>query len=275
LSNLSKKKQIHKSLFTKTLLVFFIFVSSTFFIQISFGATGERDASCHVLEISEHCDLSGIGHLLYGDAVVGGILALFFHHLAHKNQVRIDRIISSNEEHRLKRKDFAIFHLKSQVTAMLFNLGRIKKTAEFYNDAVKSSYHPLTTEEKERTWKIRTLHERVNFEQEKLGRLLDVVRSTLVGAQDVLEPEVVMQIDGVITFVGEMVIEEQQDETMEFVKYSVSKKKVLYLLEKLKSYSTVTHTFKKVEEDIEGELNVPAYPDTSNKETVVNEQNTV
>jgi len=72
-----------------------------------------------------------------------------------------------------------------------------------------------------------------------------------------------------------MVIEEQQDETMEFVKYSVSKKKVLYLLEKLKSYSTVTHTFKKVEEDIEGELNVPAYPDTSNKETVVNEQNTI
>mgnify|MGYP000930926539 FL=1 len=98
---------------------------------MSFGATGERDASCHVLEISEHCDLSGIGHLIYGDLVVGGVLALFFHHLAHKNQVRIDKIISSNEDHRLKRKDFAVFHLKSQVTAMLFNLGRIKKTADF------------------------------------------------------------------------------------------------------------------------------------------------
>ena len=77
---------------------------------MSFGATGERDASCHVLEISEHCVLSGIGHLVYGDLIVGGVLALFFHHLAHKNQVRIDRIINSNEEHRLKRKDFAVFH---------------------------------------------------------------------------------------------------------------------------------------------------------------------
>ena len=230
---------------------------------MSFGATGERDASCHVLEISEHCDITGIGHLVYGDLIVGGVLALFFHHLAHKNQVRIDKIISSNEEHRLKRKDFAIFHLKSQVTAMLFNLGRIKKTAEFYNDAVKLEYHPLTTEEKDRTWKVRTLHERVKFEQEKLGRLLDVVRSTLVGAQDVLEPEAVMQIDGVITFVGEMVIEEQPDETMEFMKYSVSKKKVLYLLEKLKSYSNVTHTFKKMEETVEDELDVAAYPNAS------------
>ena len=92
---------------------------------------------------------------------------------------------------------------------------------------------------------------------------IDVVRSTLVGAQDVLEPEVVMQTDGVITFVGEMVIEEQQDETMEFVKYTVSKKKVLYLLEKLKSYSTVAHTFKKVEETIEDELNASVYPNAT------------
>ena len=100
-------------------------------------------------------------------------------------------------------------------------------------------------------------------------------RSTLVGAQDVLEPEVVMQTDGVITFVGEMTIEEQPDETMEFLKYSVSKQKVLYLLEKLKSYSTVTHTFKKMEENIEDELNVSAYPDTSGQEPVVNKQNSV
>ena len=262
-SSLSKKKQVHKSLLTKTLLVFFIFVSSTFFIHMSFGATGERDADCHVLEISDHCVLSGIGHLVYGDLIVGGVLALFFHHLAHKNQVRIDQIISTNEEHRLKRKDFAVFHLKSQITAMLFNLGRIKKTAEFYNTAIKLEYHQLALEEKERTWKIRTLNERIKFEQEKLGRLLDIVRSTLVGAQDVLEPEVVMQTDGVITFVGEMVIEEQQDKTMEFVKYSVSKKKVMYLLEKLKSYSAVTHTFRKVEETIENEFNDSVYPNAT------------
>ena len=108
-----------------------------------------------------------------------------------------------------------MFHLKSQVTAMLFNLGRIKKMAEFYNTAVKANYHPLTLEQKERTWKIRTLNESIKFEEQKLGRLLDVIRSTMVGAQDVLEPEVVMQTDGVITFVGEMVIEEQQDGTME------------------------------------------------------------
>jgi len=229
---------------------------------MSFGATGERDANCHVLEISDHCDLSGIGHLVYGDITVGGVLAIFFHYLAHKNgskieknRIRIDKIISTNEKHRLKRKDFAVFHLKSQVTAMLFNLGRIKKLATFHNNAIKSSFHPMTLEEKERTWKIRTLKERVKFEEEKLARLLDILRSTIVGAQDVMEPEVVMQIDGVITFVGEMIVEERSDETMEFVKYTVSKKKVLYLLEKLKSYSVVKHAFRKIEETIEDELN--------------------
>ena len=80
------------------------------------------------------------------------------------------------------------------------------------------------------------------------------MQQTLVGAQDVMEPEVVMQIDGVITFVGEMIVEERKDETVEFVKYPVSKKKVLYLLEKLKSYSVVTHTFKKTKEAFEDEF---------------------
>ena len=60
-----------------------------------------------------------------------------------------------------------------------------------------------------------------------------------------------------------MVIEEQQDKTMEFVKYSVSKKKVMYLLEKLKSYSAVTHTFRKVEETIENEFSASVYPNAT------------
>ena len=50
---------------------------------------------------------------------------------------------------------------------------------------------------------------------------------------------------------------------MEFMKYAVSKKKVLYLLEKLKSYLAVMHTFKKVEETIENELGASVYPNAT------------
>ena len=264
-TSFSKQKYTNKNLLVKTLIVFFVFVTFTSLFQLSFGASGERDPSCHVLEISEHCELSGIGHLVYGDLTVGGILALLFHYLAHKSQVRLDKIISSNEEHSKKRRDFAVFHLKSQVTAMLFNLGRIKKTVSFYNDAVKSTYQALTVEEKERSWKMRTLNERIRFEQDKLARMLDIIRSTLVGSQDVMQPEVVMQVDGVITFVGEMTIEEKPDLTMEFIKYTVSKRKVMYLLEKLKSYSVVNHEFKKIDESIDEQLDLYNYSDTTDK----------
>jgi len=78
-----------------------------------------------------------------------------------------------------------------------------------------------------------------------------------------------MQTDGVITFVGEMVIEEQPDQTMVFVKYPVSKKKVLYLLEKLKSYSVMTHTFRKMKETFEDEHD-SVYQDTSSQKTIMN-----
>jgi len=43
------------------------------------------------------------------------------------------------------------------------------------------------------------------------------------------------------------------------VKYAVSKKKVLYLLEKLKSYSATMHTFKKMAERIDNELSASVY----------------
>ena len=37
----------------------------------------------------------------------------------------------------------------------------------------------------------------------------------------------------------------------------------MYLLEKLKSYSTVMHTFKKMEENIDDELNASVYSNTT------------
>ena len=77
---------------------------------MSFGATGERDASCHVLEISENCDLSGIGHLLYGDAVVGGI-QMFGKKVAEQNKftgARKDAIAAGKDEFEVDGKKYPV-----------------------------------------------------------------------------------------------------------------------------------------------------------------------
>ena len=62
-----------------------------------------------------------------------------------------------------------------------------------------------------------------------------------------------------------MIIKEKPDLTMEFVKYGVSKRKVTYLLEKLKAYSADSHEFKEIEESFENELKNYQYPNDNEK----------
>lgn len=78
---------------------------------------------------NSECDISGTLHMILGDGVIGAsielILALFFHRLTHRNQLKIEQIIESDQTMKNKRKDYAIGHLKPSVTA-LFTLNTSK-----------------------------------------------------------------------------------------------------------------------------------------------------
>lgn len=69
----------------------------------------------------------------------------------------------------------------------------------------------------------------------------------MVAVNDVLEPEVVNRVDGVCNFIGELSVQENPDGIMEFPKISVSKIKIQYLLEILKTYSVATRSFRDLE----------------------------
>ncbi len=73
------------------IVVFAVFVSSTFFANRAFAS---GTSGCGIFEIRPDCDLSGWLHFVFGLAI-GIFLALLFHYLSHRNLVRIDRIIAS------------------------------------------------------------------------------------------------------------------------------------------------------------------------------------
>jgi len=70
-----------------SMLVFAVFFSSIFFVHSAFAAT---TPGCEFFDLSSECDLSGWFHLLLGDivigSIVGGLLALLFHHLSRRTQ---------------------------------------------------------------------------------------------------------------------------------------------------------------------------------------------
>jgi hypothetical protein len=112
-------------------VIFAGFVSGTFVPYLVFGS-GPDDPSCGRFDYSLKCDLSPTLFLLV-DLVIGVLLAVFFHYLSKRNQIRLDQIIESQEQLRHKRMDYAAKHLKQLFQLTLFTMSVTKRSIAHYN----------------------------------------------------------------------------------------------------------------------------------------------
>jgi len=235
----SLKSVFRKSMYLSSLLVFAVFFSSIFFVHSAFGAA---TPGCGFFDLAPECDLSGWLHLLMGDiiigSVVGGLLALLFHRLSHRTQKKLETIIESQETMRLRRKDYAAQHLKNLFNTLLFTIGVINKSTSNFNLALASE-----TRRDERQYLREKMLAELRSDEVQMGRVLQLIRNTIIASNDILEPDIIDQIDGVCTFIGELSAIEERDGTMVFPKYVVCKTKTRLLIGNLQTYSNETHLF--------------------------------
>jgi hypothetical protein len=121
-------------------------------------------------------------------------------------------------------------------------MNTLKGSLSNYNNVLKLPDHDV------KIWSRSTYLSRVRADEAKVGRILMSVRNILIAINDVLEPEVVNRVEGVCNFIGELSVQENPDGTMEFPKVSVSKIKVQYLLEMLKTYTVASRSFRDIEQ---------------------------
>jgi len=240
LKNFNSLKSVsRKSLYLSSLLVFAVFFSSIFFVHSAFAAA---TPGCGFFDLRSECDLSGWLHLLMGDiiigSIVGGLLALLFHRLANRAQKKLELIIESQENMRLRRKDYSSQHLKNLFNTLLFTIGVINKSTSNFNQTLASE-----TRRDERQYLREKMLAELRSDEVQMGRVLQLIRNTIIASNDILEPNIIDQIDGVCTFIGELSATEQRDGTMAFPKYVVCKTKTRLLLEILQTYSNDTHLF--------------------------------
>jgi len=229
------KSNLTKNIRLASILVFAVFVSSTFFIHTAFGAATE---GCGLFEVRVECDLSGWMKLIIGDISIAAVLALLLHTLAHHTQGKIKALINSEKVLRQRRKDYTVTTLKSLFNTVFFTIGIIHKTMIGFN----KEYIEETNKD-QKTWLRGIMLAEIRAEEAKMGRMLQAVRTTLVTSSDILEPEVTEQINGVITFIGEIATEEVKDGTLNYPKFAVCKAKIKYLMEKLSTYDLYEHSF--------------------------------
>ena len=200
-----------------------------------FGITGIFDAfaagttpGCGMFDISPGCDLSGWLHLLLGDALTGGILGILFHYLSHKTNTKIEHIINEAEQLRKRRKQYSIQQLKTSFNGLLFALGSVQKSVQHYNA------HLNNVKSNEIGMQKILMTKDIDTEKVKLEHNLQRIQNIIIATNDVLEPDVVNQINAVVTFIGEITIQEE-NRLLRFPKYDVCKRKAKYIIEMLKS----------------------------------------
>jgi len=152
-------------------------------------AIGSVDNNCPVFSIKEGCDLSSWIHLIM-DALIGAFLAVFFHHLAHKQNMKLKMIIEEHDTMKKRRREFAIQSLKNYLTTLLLSMSLIKR--------LESSY----TGDTDNNDKIK---DQINKNSEKISRTLNDIKNTLLLLNDVLEPQVVNDLNQLCqtVFLGE------------------------------------------------------------------------
>ncbi len=246
----SLKSGFRKILYLSSMIVFVAFFSSSFFFHPAFA---EVSPGCGFFDVGPECDLSGWLHLLIGDivigSVVGSLLAILFYTISRRTQSKLELIIESQEVMRLRRKDYSVQHIKNLFNTLLFTVGIIKKSNSSFNHALASE-----TRKEERLYIRGNLLSELRAEEEQMGRVIQLIRNTLISSNDILEPDLVDQIDGTCTFIGELSSREARDGTMVFPKYEVCKLKIRLLVDKLQTYSIATHSFE--EPEIENSQNI-------------------
>ena len=244
-----------------SLFVFTAFILSTSFVHTAFAAEGTP--GCGMFEVREGCELGGWMHLIIGDVAIGALLAVFLHTLAHRSNLKLEHnaktiqsIIETQEIQRNRRKDFAVFNLKNLFNHLLHVEGQVNKSVWIFN---KNMVTESNTDRRE--WKRRIIVDEIHGEESRVARIINSIRNNLLAANDVLEPDVVNQIEGVCTYLGELYAIERLDGVMTMPKYQISKKKIGYTIEMLDSYKVESHLFYVKKEN----PNTPKVKITNNK----------
>lgn len=215
------------NLYLLSVIVFVVFVTSAFFVHTAFATVSE---GCGLFEIRAGCDISGWLHIILGDILIGAFLAILLHYLAHRNSLKLEKIIKSQEELRKRRKYYAIHILKNHLTAVLFWFGIIEGLVSNYNEDVANR---------------KGIFALIKGEEGKMGVIIQTAKNSVLYSNDVLDPVLVNELDELFTSVAQISVKESDDK-IELPEYKESEKKIMSLAKRLQDYSAPNTKSKQV-----------------------------
>jgi hypothetical protein len=114
------------------------------------------------------------------DASIGAFLAIFFHHLARKQNMKLKKIVDEHDAMKKRRREFAIQSLKNHLTILLFSMSLIKRLESNYTSSTGNS---------------NKIKDQINKNSQKISRTVNDIKNILLLLNDVLEPQVINDLN--------------------------------------------------------------------------------
>jgi hypothetical protein len=184
-------------------------VQSLYFGNQTLAASSNANNDCPVFSIKYGCDLSAWFHLII-DGLIAAFLGVFFHHLAHKQGLKLKKIVEEHDAMKKRRREFAIQSLKNHFTTLLFSMSLINKLEPMYASDTKNRDN---------------IKDQINRNYEIVSRVINDIKNVLLFLNDVLEPQTINDVDQLCRTINQGYVKDENKQ-LRVIDYTETKNKI-------------------------------------------------
>lgn len=184
-------------------------VQSLYYVNQPLAASSNVNSDCPLFTIKYGCDLSAWFHLII-DGLIAAFLGVFFHHLAHKQGLKLKKIVEEHDAMKKRRREFAIQSLKNHFTTLLFSMSLINKLEPMYASDTKNRDN---------------VKDQINRNYEIICRVINDVKNTLLFLNDVLEPQIINDVNQLCQTINQGYVKDENKQ-LRLIDYTETKNKI-------------------------------------------------
>src|SRR5919112_1974188 len=220
--------EIANRIVTIALSITIIFLAeSLYFGNQALAASSNSKDDCPVFSIKNGCDLSGWLHLII-DGLIAAFLGIFFH-LAHKQGLKLKKIVNEHDAMKKRRREFAIQSLKNHFTTLLFSMSLINKLEPMYASDTKNRDN---------------IKDQINRNYEIISRVINDIKNLLLFLNDVLEPQIINDVNQLCQAIDQGYVKDVNKQ-LRLIDYTETKNKINGLC---KTFDELHHAVAPVQE---------------------------
>jgi hypothetical protein len=184
-------------------------VESLYFDNQALAASSNANDDCPVFSIKYGCDLSSWLHLII-DGLMAAFLGVFFHQLAHKQGLKLKKIVEEHDAMKKRRREFAIQALKNHFTTLMFSMSLINKLESMYASDTKNRDN---------------IKDQINRNYETISRVINDIKNILLFINDVLEPQIINDVNQLCQTIHQGYVKDEYKQ-LRLIDYTETKNKI-------------------------------------------------